>query len=230
MPWYIPYIPFFALFALLVYTNFKTGLLADRYTFSGIITGYIVSFLFPTIHSQHLRVLGLADSIAGSVIGLVIMALLCEVGKRLFGTKRVDFNGATNFKLSSGMPHGPLIMTIGDEEYRFSEFFLRRSDKIDIGSAKLLISSKSPLPDCDTHNISFFRDELHIDSRVIPLASITSITGTICSLTTPREVIGFGVVKLMAFVGAFLGWGPVLLCILASGTLTALIGFLHWFG
>jgi len=158
------------------------------------------------------------------------MALLCEVGKRLFGTKRVDFNGATNFKLSSGMPHGPLIMTIGDEEYRFSEFFLRRSDKIDIGSAKLLISSKSPLPDCDTHNISFFRDELHIDSHVIPLASITSITGTICSLTTPREVIGFGVVKLMAFVGAFLGWGPVLLCILASGTLTALIGFLHWFG
>jgi len=64
----------------------------------------------------------------------------------------------------------------------------------------------------------------HLKAEPVLLDSLVSITGKVRQLIVPREAMGFGDVKFIACIGAFLGWKAVLFTIVAASVSGSVVG------
>jgi leader peptidase (prepilin peptidase)/N-methyltransferase len=63
----------------------------------------------------------------------------------------------------------------------------------------------------------------------LALQNISEISGRMTEVVIPREAMGFGDVKFMACIGAFLGWQSILFVIFAGSVVGALAGIAGMF-
>lgn len=213
----------FVLVSLLIvatFIDFDYYIIPDEVTWGGVVAGLILSLLVPELTGSDNRLLSLVWSLVGAATGFFALWGVVEVGKILFGKKRITFDKVEPFVWKRSGDTASL--KIGDESLDWYELFTRDSDQ--------LILETSGLPaaaDTDTLNadcITFHYNKVSAGDKTLELVSLNSITGKASAVIIPREAMGFGDVKFIAAIGAFLGWKAVFFTIFSASILGAVVG------
>ncbi len=220
--YHLPLAPVYWLFlALLIVATFidiEHFIIPDEITWGGTIAGVVLSVLLPQMMQTDSRWQAAVLSVAGAALGFGLLWLVVEGGKLAFGKKKHQFPEGSVFEWKRDADRADL--TIGEEVLRWEDIFSRETDEMSLQCSALEIEGESSEPGL----IRFRYDRLFHNGRETALDSILTLRGTLTAITIPREAMGFGDVKFIAAIGAFLGWQAVLFTIFASSIIGCVAG------
>lgn len=243
-----------SLFIVATFIDFEHFIIPDEITWGGAGAGVILSLLIPTLHGSDLNWWqGGLQAVIGGALGYFLLWGVVEAGKLAFGKKAFAMRKPMEFSWTrrpakdengKDLEESDADLVVGDvswkndpekkkrvrkadepergESWIWSETFGRESDQLKMRCPTIRVDEEE-FTDAE---LVFFYDRLKIGERTWELEKTNKITGVVSSLIIPREAMGFGDVKYMACVGAFLGWKAVLFTVVIASTLGAFIGIL----
>lgn len=225
----LPLAPIFWIFlSLLVaatFIDFDHLIIPDEITLGGTAAGVLLAALVPRLLGGFVWWEGLILSLAGAACGYLVLWGVVELGKAAFGRRRIRAATGTSLLLEiTGSDEEPLLV-LGEERLPLAEFFYRRSDRIKATCTRLEIDGAHL--DLESGSLTITREEIRYGEQVWPVTLLSDampIRAEVTEITLPREAMGFGDVKFLACIGAFLGWKGALFSLLAGSMVGALIG------
>ena len=214
----LPYWILVALFVVATFIDFEFFIIPDEITIGGTVAGIMLSFAIPKMMGETSPLMSGMWSIIGAAVGFALLYAVVELGKIAFGKKRLQFEKPEPMRWVRRDQEADL--TVGDEQMLWSDFFVR-------GNERLLMQCTSIEVDAEHfENVEarFNCDWLEIGEKKWELVKVDALTGEITEVTFPREAMGFGDVKFIACIGAFLGWQAVLFTVVSSSVLGAIVG------
>jgi len=184
-------------------------ILPDSLTLGGAVAGLVLAILVPGMLPGDDWGGRLRSGIFGAAVGFAALFAVVELGKLAFGRKRLDLQPAETFRLV--LRGGRPFLLIADEEWDLDEFFYRPGDELELHLEGGGVWRLNPR--------GFVRD-----GQLAPYGDCDGVDGSACAVVVPREAMGFGDVKLMLALGAFLGWPGALFSIGAGSVAGAVCG------
>ena len=213
------YFSFVALLLAATFIDFEHFIIPDEITLGGAALGVFLCALIPELMGTTSRWTAVGWSLLGALAGFASVFLIVELGKLAFGRIRHRFSEPEPFRWACD---GELVtISIAGETMDWRDVFSRKQDKLVValeGSATLDGETISP------HRLEFFYDRVLLDGQPRSLESISQIEGRMSSVVIPREAMGFGDVKFMACIGAFLGWQGALFALFAGSIVGSIAG------
>lgn len=216
----IPYWVLVGLCIVATFIDFEHFIIPDEITWGGVAAGVVLSFAIPTAQGAESNLMGGVWAVIGAATGYFTLWGVVELGKKAFGKRRIAFKKPEAFTWTRHGEDADLRM--GEETEPWSEFFARESDQLTMQCDWAEVDGER----FGNVKLQFHYNRLQIDTRTWELSKIETITGAVSEATIPREAMGFGDVKFIAAIGAFLGWKAVFFTILAASTAGAIIGLL----
>ena len=214
--------PLWTLVGLLVAATFidiDHFIIPDELTLGGTVAGLVFSLAIPELMEQESHGMGLLWSAVGAGSGYLLLWGVVEAGKLAFGRKNLKFDPPAQFRWTRQGDDAEFA--VDDEKMLWSDIFSREKDQ-------LIMETEEPCADDqpleETHTLRIFYDRLVLPGREILLDTLTTISGKVRSIVVPREAMGFGDVKFIACIGAFLGWKAVLFTIGSASAIGAVAG------
>jgi leader peptidase (prepilin peptidase)/N-methyltransferase len=162
-------------------------------------------------------------SATGAATGYFLLGGVVEFGKMAFGRRKLRPDAAILFEIT-GTREEPEIL-LGEERLPLAEFFYRESDRIEAEAISLEIDGER----LGAGRITVCHSFLRHGEREWPLAALGDmmpVRASVTEIILPREAMGFGDVKFLACIGAFLGWKGVIFSLFAGSLAGAVIGMI----
>ncbi|MCI0747961.1 MAG: prepilin peptidase [Verrucomicrobia subdivision 3 bacterium] len=210
----IAYCIFLSGLVVATFIDFEHFIIPDAITIGGMVAGFILSFAIPILHSAANAKQALQSSIFGMAVGGGVIYAILRIGKLLFGREKINLD-----------PNSRIIFTettliLPNREIPYEDIFYRKSDVIalEAKSVEMIDRCYGSVP------IRITPDRLQIGEDTFDPEPVKHWEVVADKMVLPREAMGFGDVKFMAAIGAFLGVKATLFSLLLSSMIGALVG------
>ena len=220
---FFPLVVFVSLLVVATFIDFEHLMIPDEITWGGAVTGIVLSLCFPMLHgenfgdiSSHLK--GGAWALLGAVLGFALLWIVSVLGKMAFGKKTLEFQKDEPFTWTLEGERAKLVA--GTEEHWWDELFANEKDFLVMNCGRFEFDGSVR----EGAEVRFQYERLHLDGKEHDLNVVKSFSGTVKKISFKRDAMGFGDVKFIACIGAFLGWKAVLFTVMSASVFGAVIG------
>ena len=203
------YMVFVAILIAGTFIDLEHMILPDVLTLGGALAGVVLSLLVPELWPGLTWEERLRSSLFGAGVGFAVLFAVVELGKIAFGRKRFDLQPEETFEIRA-RAEGPRLR-LGEDDWDLEEFFYRPTDVLEVHGS-------------DGEVWCLAADGVRRGGKLCSYAEANGWSGTARAVVVPREAMGFGDVKFMLTLGAFLGWPGALFSIAAGSVIGAVAG------
>jgi leader peptidase (prepilin peptidase)/N-methyltransferase len=210
-----------AAFIVATLIDIEHFIIPDEITIGGIGAGFVVSAAVPQLHSTLSRPEALSASFWGIVVGGGLVYLILRAGKMAFGKEKLELEPDTKVTFTE------TALKLPDKDLPYEEIFYRQSDYIRLHAktAEIHFAESSEHSDRCYSNclITLKPTELTIGDETFNPEQVPHMEIVTSDIIIPREAMGFGDVKFMAAIGAFLGWQAAIFALMFSAVIGTLV-------
>lgn len=201
-------------FIVATFIDFEHFIIPDEITLGGILAGVICSFAVPSLH----HVVNISQSLAQSFLGLAVggglIYAVLRGGKLLFGRQKIGLKGEAKIFFTES------ALKLPEQEIAYEELFYRNSDVIRFHASRVEMIDR-----CFAQtSVRLTPLTLQIGEEKFKTEETPYLEAVTSEIILPREAMGFGDVKFMAAIGAFLGWPAVIFSLMVSSIIGAFVG------
>jgi leader peptidase (prepilin peptidase)/N-methyltransferase len=219
-PWQmaIAYWVFVSLLIAATFIDFEHFIIPDEITIGGTVAGIVASFIVPELMATASRGRALLTSALSAALGYVLLWLVLEAGKKIFGKKRIRLDAPTPFTWTRKGDDADFV--VGEEKGLWSDYFARETDQLILHCDEATVDERV----VGAADLRFHYDRVQLGGEEVALDTLDKIGGVVRELEIPREAMGRGDLKFLAAIGAFLGWRAVLFSVFAGSLLGSFVG------
>ena len=219
-PMAIAYWVFVSLLIAATFIDFEHFIIPDEITIGGTVVGIVACLVVPELMNTDSRLRALLVSAGSAALGYVVLWIVLEAGKKVFGKKRIKLEGPSSFTWTRKDDDADFV--VGDEQGLWSDYFSRESDLLILHCDEAMIGDRN----LGATDLRFHYNRVNFAGEELELDALDRITGVVRELEIPREAMGRGDLKFLACIGAFLGWRAVLFSVFAGSLAGSLVGLL----
>jgi leader peptidase (prepilin peptidase)/N-methyltransferase len=211
---------FVSLLVVATFIDFEHFIIPDEITWGGTAAGIVFSAIVPEMMDSFSRWESFAYSLGGAAFGFALLFLVVEGGKLAFGKIRHAFPEPEDFDWRREGDR--IVLTLAREDLDWMDVFSRERDvlTIDVDGAALGANGAEI-----RGKLKFWHNRYEFETSSGSLDQLERISGKMKAVVIPREAMGFGDVKFIACIGAFLGWQAVLFTLFAASIIGSIAGF-----
>ena len=212
---------FLSLLVAATFIDFDLLIIPDEITLLGTAAGLLFATLLPSLVGASLWWEGFLHSLLGAALGYLLLWGVVELGKLAFGRHRIYSKEPLLLEITESGDE--VRLKIGQEEMPLAECFYRERDHVEASCLWLEIAGER----LDAGCLIIDKDCVKFGERMWPFSELpddTALRAEVSEVVLPREAMGFGDVKFLACIGAFLGWEGALFSLFAGSVIGAVIG------
>jgi leader peptidase (prepilin peptidase)/N-methyltransferase len=201
-------------FIAATFIDFEHYIIPDELTLGGMAAGVLCSMAVPQLHGATSLGAALVQSLAGMAAGAGLVYAVVRLGKLAFGRERIELPPGARIVFTE------TSVVLPDREVPFEELFYRKSDVITLEAKTVELIDRG----YRGVTVRLTPDKLSIGEDTFDPETIPQMEIVADRIELPREAMGFGDVKFMGAIGAFLGWPATVFSLFASAVLGAVVG------
>ncbi len=203
-----------AAFIAATFIDLEYFIIPDEITIGGIVAGFIVSFFVPALHGTTDVPEAMKLSLLGIAVGGGVIYGILRLGKLLFGKQKLQMEPGSKVLFTE------TSIKLPDAEVPYEDFFYRKSDTIMLEARQVEMIDRCYI----NVPVRLSPELLVIGEDKFKPEETPYMEVTTDMITVPREAMGFGDVKFMAAIGAFLGWQATIFSLMVSSIIGAAVG------